>query len=183
MKLIVGLGNPDQEYDGTRHNVGFRIVDNYLGAVNWQNKMQALFYKTTINNEIVYFVKPLTYMNLSGDAVAAYVNYFKINLDDILIIQDDLDEALGTFKLKKKSSSGGHNGIKSIIQRLGTDDFARLKVGIGNNQTGDTIDFVLGKFSAQEAEILAKLQPTFNDIITSFIEKGIAKTMNVYNTK
>ena len=183
MKLIVGLGNPEKKYDNTRHNIGFMVLDYYLNNVNWQEKFNALYYKTLINNETVMFIKPLTYMNLSGQAVREYVNYFNIDIKDILVIQDDLDEEIGCFKLKTNSSSGGHNGIKSIITELNTQDFARLKVGIGTDNINDTIDYVLGKFNSNEQKILHDLMPTFKEIINSFIEKGIERTMNIYNTK
>lgn len=183
MKLIVGLGNPDREYNNTRHNVGFMVLDTYLGEVNWQEKFKSLFYKAIINNEVVYFIKPLTYMNLSGIAIKEFVNYFNIDINDILIIQDDLDEEIGCYKLKKNSSSGGHNGIKSIIKELNTDSFARLKIGIKSNTPNNVIDFVLGKFTKDELNIFHKMTNTYTDIINSFISNGIERTMNIYNTK
>ncbi|MDE6284395.1 MAG: aminoacyl-tRNA hydrolase [Bacilli bacterium] len=183
MKLVVGLGNPGKDYNKTRHNIGFMILDAYLSGVNWQEKFQALYYKTNISGEIVYFIKPQTFMNLSGHAVAEYVNYFNIAIEDILIIQDDLDINFGQYKLKKNSSSGGHNGIKSIISNLGTEAFLRLKVGIRNTNKHDTIDFVLGKFYPEEQKTLEEMYPIYTKIIDSFIKNGIEKTMNTYNTK
>lgn len=183
MKLIVGLGNPEKSYENTRHNIGFMVIDGYIKDAMWQEKMKALYCKKTINNEVIYFIKPQTYMNLSGQAVRAYANYFNIETKDILIIQDDLDLNFGDYKLKKKSSSGGHNGIKSIIQELGTDDFLRLKIGIKTPQKRDTIDFVLSKFTKDELNSIQNMQDTYNKIIESFITKGIEKTMNIYNTK
>ncbi len=183
MKLIVGLGNPDKEYDKTRHNVGFMVIDNYLGSVNWSNKFNALYCEKVINGEKIIFVKPLTYMNNSGNAVGEFVRYFNIDSKDILVIQDDLDLNVGDYKLKMHSSSGGHNGIKSIIASLGNQDFPRLKVGIGSVKKDEVIDYVLGKFSKSELEILNELFNTFDKIINSFINEGIDKTMNVYNTK
>lgn len=183
MKLIVGLGNPGKEYNNTRHNTGFMVIDDYLNYPEYQEKFKALYYKKNVNNEIVYFVKPLTFMNLSGESVREFVQYFNIDIKDILIIQDDLDEEIGTYKLKKNSSSGGHNGIKNIIKELKTEEFARLKIGIKNNQVNNVIDFVLSKFSAEELKTFAKLMPTYHQIIDSFITNGIDKTMNVYNTK
>ena len=147
MKLIVGLGNPDKEYDKTRHNVGFMVIDNYLGSVNWSNKLNALYCEKVINGEKIIFVKPLTYMNNSGNAVGEFVRYFNIDNKDILVIQDDLDLNVGDYKLKCHSSSGGHNGIKSIISSLGNQDFSRLNVGIGSVKKDQVIDYVLGKFS------------------------------------
>ncbi|CDE50719.1 peptidyl-tRNA hydrolase [Firmicutes bacterium CAG:460] len=183
MKLIVGLGNPDKEYDKTRHNVGFMVIDNYLGSVNWSNKFNALYCEKVINGEKIIFVKPLTYMNNSGNAVGEFVRYFNIDNKDILVIQDDLDLNVGDYKLKMHSSSGGHNGIKSIIASLGNQDFPRLKVGIGSVKKDEVIDYVLGKFSKSELEVLNELFNTFDKIINSFINEGIDKTMNVYNTK
>lgn len=183
MKLIVGLGNPDKEYDKTRHNVGFMVIDNYLGSVNWSNKFNALYCEKVINGEKIIFVKPLTYMNNSGIAVGEFVRYFNIDSKDILVIQDDLDLNVGDYKLKMHSSSGGHNGIKSIIASLGNQDFPRLKVGIGSVKKDEVIDYVLGKFSKSELEVLNELFNTFDKIINSFINEGIDKTMNVYNTK
>lgn len=183
MKLIVGLGNPETKYDNTRHNIGFQIIDGYIKDANWQKKFNGLYTEQTINNEKVLFLKPLTYMNNSGLAVGEIVNYYKINLDDILIIQDDLDENFGDYKLKKNSSSGGHNGIKSIISALNSEAFGRLKVGINNAQKDDVIDFVLGKFSGEEQKKLTEMQETFNAIIDSFINVGMERTMNIYNTK
>ncbi len=183
MKLIVALGNPGDEYKYTRHNVGFLILDEYLGDVKWKSKFNAMYYETNIKSEKVLFVKPLTYMNLSGDAVVKFVKYYDIDLDDILIIQDDLDLPFGVYKLKTNSSDGGHNGIKSIINRLGSKEFARLKVGISNNKSIDTKDYVLGNFSSSERKTFKEMQCSFNSIINCFISDGIERTMNIYNTR
>ena len=130
MKLIVGLGNPGKQYENTRHNIGFMVLDNYLKNEKWGNKFNAMYVEKNINGEKVFFVKPLTFMNNSGNAVGEFVRYFDILASDILVIQDDLDLAVGNYKLKVHSSSGGHNGIKSIISCLDNQDFPRLKVGI-----------------------------------------------------
>ena len=183
MKLVVGIGNPEKKYDRTRQNIGFRVLDHYLPDADWQTKFNAMYYKKTIKGEIVYFIKPLTYVNLSGIAVREYVNYFDIALEDILIIQDDLAQEIGSYKLKKNSSSGGHNGIKSIIQELGSEEFARLKIGIKNDYLKDTVSFVLGKFTKKDNEIIENNLDVFDDIIDSFIKKGIDYTMNIYNRK
>ena len=183
MKLIVGLGNPGDKYVDTRHNVGYLVIDGYLGDVKWKNKFNAEYYEDNIAGEKVLFVKPLTFMNLSGDAVQEFVNYYDIDLDDILIIHDDLDLPFGKYKLKVDSSAGGHNGVKSIINRLGSQDFARLKVGISHDRSIDTKDYVLGNFSKEDKEVFDKMCETFNKIINCFIKEGIARTMNIYNTK
>ena len=183
MKLIVGLGNPGKQYENTRHNIGFMVLDNYLKNEKWSNKFNAMYVEKNINGEKVLFVKPLTFMNNSGNAVGEFVRYFDILASDILVIQDDLDLAVGNYKLKVHSSSGGHNGIKSIISCLGNQDFSRLKVGIGSVNKDQVIDYVLGKFNKIELETINILMPTFLKIIDSFIIDGIDKTMNVYNTK
>lgn len=183
MKLIVGLGNPGNEYKNTRHNVGFIVLDNYLNTEDWKEKFNALYHEEKIAGEKVLFVKPLTFMNLSGDAVVKFVNYFDININDILIIHDDLDLPFLTYKIKKNSSAGGHNGIKSIINRLSSDAFARLKVGVSHDRSMSTKDYVLGSFSKKELDDFTLMQKDFNNIMESFIKDGIERTMNIYNTK
>ena len=151
MKLIVGLGNPGKEYEYTRHNMGFLVIDNYLCKkkieASWQKKFNSLYMISYINGEKVIFLKPQTYMNLSGEAVREVVNFFKIDINDILIISDDLDLSIGNFKLKLRGSSGGHNGLKSISECLGTNDYKRLKIGIAKDKSVDIKDYVLGKIS------------------------------------
>lgn len=183
MKLIIGLGNPGKEYENTRHNVGFMVIDNYLDTkdIIWQQKFKSLYTTLTINNEKVYFLKPQTYMNLSGEAVQEIMHYFKILPKDVLIIQDDLDLPLGKHRLKINSSAGGHNGIKSIINCLGTNSFARLKIGIQTPHNSNTKDYVLSHFNETELEILTKNFPIFNNIITDFFTIDISKIMNKYN--
>ena len=153
MKLIVGLGNPGKEYENTRHNIGYMIIDNFVNSDNWKKESLAYVLKQTINNENVLFIKPTTYMNLSGQAVQYYLNYYKIDTKDLLVIQDDMDLDIGKVRLKLKSSAGGHNGIKDIIKNIKTDEFLRLKIGI-SKPTNDTIEFVLGKFPKSDLEIL-----------------------------
>ena len=183
MKLIIGLGNPGQEYTNTRHNIGFMVIDYFASDSNWSKKWNALYKEETINNEKIILIKPLTYMNLSGQAVKEFVNFYKIPLENILVIQDDLDLEVGTYRIKTNSSSGGHNGIKSIIDCLGRNNFARLKIGISNNKKIDTKDYVLGRFNQEEQAIFDNLYAKFNEIITSFITSGLDKTMNKYNIR
>jgi len=181
MKLIVGLGNPGKEYEKTRHNVGFMVIDNYCQNEKFQNKFNGLYVDKIINNEKVIFLKPLSYMNLSGDVVLQYTNYFKIDSQNVLVIRDDLDLEIGTAKIKFNSSSGGDNGIKSIINRLNTQEFAQFKIGISNNKLYDTKDYVLGKFSKRELDALNKIIEMSTNVIDSFINEGTEKTMCVYN--
>jgi len=158
MKLIVGLGNPGKEYQKTRHNAGFlamdKIVSQYsdIPTFNFQSKFKAEISQGIINNEKVILVKPMTFMNNSGQAVQAVLDYYKINPKNIIIIHDDLDIPLGEFKISKNKNSGGHKGVQSIIDYLETKDFARIRIGIGTerNKKIPTEKFVLEKFSGEE---------------------------------
>lgn len=180
MKLIVGLGNPEKKYDYTRHNIGFYIIDNYLKDDVFKNKFDALYLEKTINNEKVIFVKPLTYMNNSGFAVLKFVEYYNVLLKDVLIIHDDLDLPVGCIKFKFNSSSGGHNGIKSIINQLGSQEFFRMKIGINNNNNNtNTINFVLGKFSKDDLSLIDLNK--CNNAINDFILNDYNYVMNKYN--
>ena len=181
MKLIVGLGNPGNEYKNTRHNVGFIVVDNYLKNEKWTKEKNYDYVITNVFGEKVCFLKPLTYMNMSGQAVSKIVNFYKINMQDILIIQDDLDMDTGTYKIKRNSSSGGHNGIKSIISELHTEEFARLKIGISKSAQIPVDKYVLAKFSTDELNKINANLDTFNGIIDYFIKFGIEEAMAKYN--
>lgn len=180
MKLIVGLGNPGKEYENTRHNIGFMIVDNYLSGDKFTaSKFDGLICEKNISGEKIIFLKPTTYMNNSGIAVRKVCDFYHINPEDVLIIRDDLDLEFGNIKLKFDSSSGGHNGIKSIISHLGTQKFSQFKFGITNNHKDDVIDFVLGKFDKIElANIDYKLT---EEIINAYIKDGIVECMSRYN--
>ena len=181
MYLVVGLGNPGKEYENTRHNIGFMVIDNYLKNEKFKTKFNGMYLKKVINNEEVIFLKPLSYMNLSGEVVKKYVNYFKINLSDLLIISDDLDMPCFKIKLKYKGSSGGHNGLKNIIQNINTEEFKRLKIGISNNLNVDTKSYVLSKFNQEELEKLHKKFEITNNIINDFINLDFEKVMSKYN--
>lgn len=181
MKLIVGLGNPGKEYSSTRHNIGYMVLDNYLGDVSWKEKMESYIYTNEVNGEQIIYIKPTTYMNLSGIAVKKALNYYKIDVNDILVIQDDLDMPVGSYKLKKKSSSGGHNGIKSIISEIGTDEFARLKIGIGKDDRIPTDKYVLSKIPISDFNKIQDKYNKFNEIIDLFINEGIDRTLQIYN--
>ena len=184
MKLIIGLGNPGKDYENTRHNIGFRYIDNYAENHNFlitKKKFNGLAYELTINNEKVIFLKPLSFMNLSGTVVRKYMDYYKIDIKDILVIHDDLDMPIAKIKVKLGGSSGGHNGIRNIIDNLNDEKFLRLKVGISNNKE-NVIDYVLGKFSKEDNEKLNKLNNKVNNIIDDFINnKNINDIMAQYN--
>jgi len=173
MKLICGLGNPGKEYENTRHNVGFMILDNYCKNENWSSKFNGLFIEKNINGKKIIFLKPQSYMNLSGNVVRPFRDYYKIADKDILIIRDDLDLPLGKARIKNNSSAGGDNGIKSIIEQLGNQQFYQLKVGISKNTKIDTKKYVLGKFFPEEQDILKKIIHESENIIEEFINDEI----------
>lgn len=181
MKLIVGLGNPLKKYCNTRHNIGFWVLDSIFPNVDWKEKFSSLYFETTFNDEKIIFIKPQTYMNASGEAVQKFCDYYDIKPDDVLVIQDDIDMIFGKIKIKSHSSSGGHNGIKSIIDLIHSEDFYRLKIGINNDKNSDTKDFVLSKFNKEEIDYLNSNIPNFKDIIDLFIKNDILNAMNKYN--
>ncbi len=188
MKLVVGLGNPGKEYDKTRHNVGFMVIDNYIEHINisdneWKKKFNSLYLQTDIRGEKVIFMKPFTYMNLSGQAVKEVVDYFKIDISDILVVSDDLDLLVGNFKLREAGSSGGHNGLKNIALCLGTDKFKRLKVGISKNSSIDIKDYVLGKISRDDLDTLNGLFKELNNVIDDYFVLPFSDLMSKYNRK
>lgn len=176
MKLICGLGNPGKEYENTRHNVGFMVIDNYCKSEKFSSKFNGLYLEKVIHGEKVIFLKPQSYMNLSGDVVRPYVDYFKIDHKDILIIRDDLDLPLGRVRIKFDSTSGGDNGVKSIINRLNAKDFYQFKIGISNDKTRNTKDYVLGKLSSDERKIIDQILNASVEIIDRFISDSITST-------
>ena len=185
MKLIVGLGNPGNEYVDTRHNIGYSLLDYLCKDTNvvYRNKFNSNYVEVMINGEKIILVKPLTYMNLSGIAVKNFVDFYKVDIDDILIIQDDLDMNLGKIKFVYDSSSGGHNGIKDIEKYLNTKKYLRLKIGISNDKNRDTKDYVLGKFSTNEIKILENKFTDLNNFINDYIIMNRDVLIGKYNTK
>lgn len=186
MKLIVGLGNPGREYEYTRHNVGFLILDNYVNTKKlgtFKSKYNGLYLKTKIHNEDVILLKPQSYMNLSGEVVKKFVDFYKINADDILVISDDLDLKFGNFKLKLNGSSGGHNGLKNIELHLSTQNYKKFKIGISNKKDVDTKNYVLGNFSKEEKDILEEFKTKSVEIIDNYFYMEFSKLMNKYNQK
>lgn len=181
--LICGLGNPGGEYEGTRHNTGFMAVDAFAKAMNvtFQDKRYGFVAETSIKGRKVFLLKPTTFMNLSGNAVRYWLNEEKIDQSHLLVISDDVALPLADFRLKSNGSNGGHNGLGHIMQLIG-QDFARLRIGVGNNYPrGGQIEWVLGHYSDDE---MKELQPTFDrsvDIMKSFVLQGINNTMNQYN--
>lgn len=186
MKLIVGLGNVGKEYENTRHNMGFMLVDRYLEYKNiplkFKKKFNAMYVETTINNEKVIFIKPTTYMNNSGIAVRAFLDFYKLDVQDVLVISDDLDLDLGKFRLRRNGSSGGHNGLKSIISHLGTDGFKRLRIGISNDKD-DVINYVLSKFSKKELNEIDTMFDTLVNVLDDYFVMDFTSLMSKYNRK
>ncbi len=184
MKIVVGLGNPGIEYAATRHNVGFMVVDSFAekhSVAGWKSNFHALIGETKIDGEKVLLVKPQTFMNLSGQAVLAVMQFYKVDKEDLLVIYDDMDLPTGAVKLRQKGSCGGHNGMRDIIRLLGTEQISRLKVGIGKSEYAQGKDFVLGKFSAEEDEVIDNGIAKAMDGVTCWVKNGIAEAMNRYN--
>ena len=184
MKLIVGLGNPGREYDKTRHNVGFMVVDTIvsnLGLSFNKEKFDGMLAEVMINQEKIMILKPQRYINLSGEVIKKYVDFYKINVDDILIISDDLDLEVGKMKLRKQGGSGGHNGLKNIELNLKTKNYKRLKIGISNNKMIDTKDYVLSKFSKTDQEKINQIIDKTPSIINDYLSMTFDNLMNKYN--
>ncbi|QZY54740.1 aminoacyl-tRNA hydrolase [Crassaminicella profunda] len=184
MLVVVGLGNPGKQYEGTRHNVGFDTID-YLAYKNNISlnkvKYKAVVGEGFIHNQKVLLVKPQTYMNLSGRSVREIVNFYKLDMDDLIVIYDDIDTDVGKLRIRKKGSAGTHNGMKSIIYEIQSDGFARVRIGIGKPQYGNLADFVLGKFSKEDKDFMNESIKRAAESIESLISEGIEKAMNRYN--
>ena len=188
MLVIVGLGNPDDKYQGTRHNVGFDVIDllaeKYNIAVDTK-KHRAYIGKGIIGGQKVILAKPQTYMNLSGESVRSLVEYYKVDPEtELLIIFDDISLDVGQLRIRKKGSAGGHNGIKNIIANLGTSVFQRIKVGVGEKPKGyDLADYVLGRFSKEERELIKEGFECAAEAVAMITAGEIDKAMNKYNRK
>lgn len=184
MKLIVGLGNPGQEYSTTKHNVGFMAIDELARrweVSGWKSRMDALIAEYR-GDEPILLVKPQTFMNLSGTAVGALARWHKIAAKDILVIYDDLDLPVGKLRLRGKGGSGGHRGIESLLVHLGHDDFVRIRVGIGRPPQGwETADYVLSRFSKEEEPLVAAAIKRSLDAVECVLKSGLAKAMNEYS--
>ena len=187
MKLIVGLGNPGHKYDGTRHNVGFDVV-NLLAArhhMEWESAprgVEALAARWRTADAVL--AKPLTFMNLSGAAVLGLLQFYKVDLADLLVVVDDVNIELGRLRTRARGSAGGHNGLKSIIGSLGSEEFARLRIGVGRGDgRRDLADHVTAKFGAAERATIAEAVGRATDAAELFITDGIGPVMNRYNKK
>lgn len=184
--IVVFLGNPGAKYDGTRHNVGFMtagIVEKAAGVKIDRLKFKALTSTCDLAGENVFLMKPQTYMNLSGDAVAAAMHFYKLPLDHIIAVSDDVALPAGKLRIRRGGSAGGHNGLKDIIEKCGGDDFPRIKIGVGAppHPDYDMADWVLSSFSGKEAELIADAIKNAAKAVETIIASGIEKAMNVYN--
>ncbi|APF24275.1 MULTISPECIES: aminoacyl-tRNA hydrolase [Clostridium] len=183
MFLIVGLGNPGSQYEDTRHNIGFKVVDNIAKEYNIEinrQKFKGVCGEGFINGEKVILLKPTTYMNLSGESIREVVDFYKLSNDDVLVIYDDISLDVGRLRIREKGSAGGHNGIKSIIAHLGTDIFPRIKVGVGQPNV-DLVNYVLGKFTKEEMEVLNESIDASTKAAKEIISNDVKTAMNIYN--
>ncbi len=186
MKLVVGLGNPGSEYRDTRHNVGFLVADELARRWRvpdaWREKFEALHIKTMLGDDAVVVAKPLTFMNLSGQAVAGLAAFYKIDPADVLVVTDDVALPLGRLRARPEGGAGGHNGLKSIIQHLGTQAFPRVRVGVGRgDDRRDLSDHVLGRFDAGERDIVSAAVLRAADATERFLSDGIERVMSAFN--
>lgn len=185
MKVVVGLGNPGSEYRETRHNVGFLVADELArrwGVRDWREQYEALAVKTRCGDEAVVLAKPLTFMNLSGQAVAGLAGFYKVEASDVFVIADDVALPLGRLRARREGGAGGHNGLKSVIQHLGTQVFPRVRVGVGRGiERRDLVDHVLGRFEAGERETVSAAVLRAADATETFLREGIERVMSAFN--
>lgn len=187
MYIIVGLGNPGNKYDATRHNIGFDVITRIAADYNItldNKKHKAILGTGYIEGEKVVLVKPQTFMNLSGESVREVVDFFKVSPDDVIIIYDDISLDVGQLRIRSKGSAGGHNGIKSIIAHLGIDEFKRIKVGVGNKPEGyDLADYVLSRFKKEDEDVIRESIKKSSEAVKTIIKDGMESAMNIYNKK
>ncbi len=185
MYLIVGLGNPGPEYAETRHNLGFKAVDELarrLSLSTFKTKCQSEIAETNFSQKKLILTKPQTFMNNSGPAVRSLIDWYKIEPSRLIVIYDDVDLEVGRLRLREKGNAGGHHGLESVIQSLGTTEFARVRIGIGrDNVTGDVSNYVLARIPADQQEILAGAVNTAAEAVTRIVTDGLPAAMNQYN--
>lgn len=188
MKIIAGLGNPTKEYEGTRHNIGFSVIDRLAEQYNInmkEKKFKAICGKGVICAEKVLLLKPQTFMNLSGESIIEAIRFYKCDPEeDLIVIYDDIDLDVGRLRIRGKGSAGGHNGVKSIISHIGTQNFSRIRVGVGAKPQGwDLADYVLGHFSGEEQEAIDEGRALACKAAEVILEDGVAAAMNQFNAK
>lgn len=183
MKVIVGLGNPGKKFSDTRHNIGFRVLEEVARRHEVQkeeSRFDALIAHVLLNGQKVLLVKPLTYMNLSGKAVQPLLHWYKTDLADLIVVYDDMDLPVGSLRLRADGGSGGHKGLTNIIERLGSREFSRLRLGIGR-PSNEAIDWVLGTFAPNEMELVKEMVTGAADRLEYWVGQGIDRAMNEYN--
>lgn len=185
MYLIIGLGNPETDYAKTRHNMGFNVINKISSKFHIEvnkTKFKSLYGSGVINNEKVILIKPQTYMNLSGEAVCEFVNFYKVNLENVIIIYDDIDTEPGKIRIRKTGGPGTHNGMKSVVACLNSEKFPRVRVGIGMPKyKDDLINYVIGYVSEEDQNILNKGVEIAEEAVETILEKGIDIAMNKFN--
>ena len=185
MKLIVGLGNPGKKYENTRHNTGFAVIDKTLTKLNVEldkNKFNADYTMINRNGEKIYILKPLTYMNLSGEAVAPFMKYFGIEPEDLVVVHDDLDLPVGKIRLRQSGSCGGQNGMRNIIDLLGNSNIKRIRVGIGKDPLIPVVDYVLGKTKKEDLEVYNQALDKASDALIYWLDHDdFSKVMSNFN--
>ena len=184
MKVVVGLGNPGAKYAGTRHNVGFDVID-YLakgpGSGSFRERFEATVAELKEGDETVLLVKPLTFMNLSGRALRAVLDFYKLPIESVLVVCDDFNLPLGKLRVRAKGSHGGQNGLRNIQEQLGTDEYARLRIGVGQPDLGDAVDFVLSRFRAGERKAAEDAVATAAQAVLTWVRSGTEACMNRFN--
>lgn len=186
MYIIAGLGNPGTKYKGTRHNIGFSVIDQLAKEHNInvdKKQFKGLTGRGVIGGQQVLLLKPLTFMNLSGESIRAAYDFYKPETDQVLVIFDDINLETGQLRIRKKGSAGGHNGVKSIIAHLGTTEFPRIRVGVGEPAKGEMIDFVLGRFHGDDVAVMKEAVETTSHAVETFLMEGPEAAMNIYNKK
>jgi len=187
LRLVVGLGNPGNKYEDTRHNAGFLVADKIAQDFNLsfnKTKFDTIFGRGFIEDVDVVLAKPMAFMNRSGPSLQKLAHYFRIPGEDMLVIHDDIDLAFGRLKIKEKGGHGGHNGIRSIMDAFGGGDFARLRIGVGRSEAGENVtDHVLGRFSDDKSEMVARIIAVARDAVVTVLGEGIKVGMNAFNRK
>jgi PTH1 family peptidyl-tRNA hydrolase len=185
MKMVVGLGNPGDEYTDTRHNTGFKVIDSLaktLAIEVRRRKFGARFGSGEFSDNKLILLKPWQFMNRSGQAVATAVGFYKLSTHNLLVVTDDMDLEAGRIRIRSKGSAGGHNGLADIIDKLGTNEFARCRIGIGRSAEQEAVDYVLDKPAEAEQPVLAAAVEKARDAVFCWVEYGIEKTMNRFNS-
>ena len=184
MKLIVGLGNPGKDYENTRHNVGFMVMDRLSDVMNVSistTKFKGEYVKFKYHGEDVILLKPMTYMNNSGESVRQVMDYFKIDVEDLLVVYDDMDMPVGKLRLRQSGSAGGHNGIKNIILHTGSQNFNRIRVGIDRSKYIKVVDYVLSRFTKDEQDAINQGIENASDAVIDYLDHGFNHAMNRFN--